>query len=177
MIASYVIDSSRKHELPYLAQVFLNEDPAAEITDGFTESQYRTCERADFAFQLVPMFRRKIEEDDLTKIYSEMEMPLIPILYEIEMAGMKVDVYALKGFSQFITTELATLKDKIYAIAGREFNIGSPKQVGEILQELNIETGKRPRRARFQRAKIFSPNSHSRTTLPNTLLTIASSTN
>jgi DNA polymerase-1 len=143
MIASYVIDSSRKHELAFLAQVNLNEDPSTDIPAEFTESQYRTCERADFAFQLAPMLRRKIEEDDLMRIYAEMELPLIPILYEIEMAGMKVDVYALKGFSQFITTELASLKERIFAISGREFNIGSPKQVGEILQELNIETGKK----------------------------------
>ncbi len=143
MIASYLIDSSRKNDLAFLAQINLNLDIANEIETGFTESQYRACERADFAFQLAPMLRRKIAEDGLEKIYSEMEMPLIPLLYEIEMAGMKVDVFALRGFSLFITTELETLREKIYAIAGREFNIGSPKQVGEILQELNIETGKK----------------------------------
>ena len=59
------------------------------------------------------------------------------------MAGMKVDDVALEGFSDFISTELETLSEKIYAICGTEFNIGSPKQVGEILQELNIETGKK----------------------------------
>ena len=143
MIASYLVDSSRKHELGYLAQVNLDQDIAKEIPDGFTESQYRACERADFAFQLTPLLHRKIAEDGLEKIYKEMELPLIPLLYEIEMNGMKVDVYALRNFSEFITTELKRLSEKIYGIAGHEFNINSPKQVGEILQELNIETGKK----------------------------------
>ncbi|MEK7723753.1 MAG: DNA polymerase I [Acidobacteriota bacterium] len=142
-IAAYLIDSSRKNEINFLAQINLNLDAATEIDEGFTDSQFRTCERADFTFQLAPMLRRKIEEDGLGKVYTEMELPLIPLLYEIEMAGMKVDVFALRGFSLFITTELETLREKIFAIAGREFNIGSPKQVGEILQELNIETGKK----------------------------------
>jgi DNA polymerase I len=70
-------------------------------------------------------------------------LPLVPLLFEIEMAGMKVDVSALKGFSDFVSTELETLREKIFAISGREFNIGSPKQVGEILEELNIATGKK----------------------------------
>lgn len=143
MIASYVIDSSRKIDLSFLAQVNLGIDPVFEIPEGWTENQFRTCERADFAAQLAPMFRRKIEEDELEKVYSEIEMPIIPVLYEIEMAGMKVDEAALKGFSDFVSTELDDLREKIFAISGKEFNIGSPKQVGEILHELNIETGRK----------------------------------
>jgi DNA polymerase-1 len=142
-IAAYLIDASRKNELAFQAQINLNLDIANEIPADWTESQYRTAERADFAFQLAPMLRRKIEEDGLEKIYDEIELPLIPVLYEIEMAGMKVDVAALKGFSDFVSTELDTLREKIYALAGREFKINSPKQVGEILQELNIETGRK----------------------------------
>jgi DNA polymerase-1 len=142
-IAAYLIDASRKNELAFQAQINLNLDIANEIPEGWTESQYRTAERADFAFQLAPVLRRKIEEDGLEKIYDEIELPLIPVLYEIEMAGMKVDVAALKGFSDFVSTELDTLREKIYALAGREFKINSPKQVGEILQELNIETGRK----------------------------------
>jgi DNA polymerase-1 len=70
-------------------------------------------------------------------------LPLVPLLYRIEVAGMKVNVEALKGFSDYVSTELETLREKIYAISGREFNINSPKQVGEVLSELNIETGKK----------------------------------
>lgn len=142
-IAAYLIDTSRKNDLAFLAQINLNADPANEIPEGWTESQYRTAERADFIFQLAPILRKKVQEDGLEKIYSEIEMPMISLLYDIEMAGMKVDIYALRGFSDFVSTELETLREKIYAISGREFNIGSPKQVGEILQELNIETGRK----------------------------------
>ncbi|MCD9184867.1 MAG: DNA polymerase I [Pyrinomonadaceae bacterium] len=142
-IAAYLIDSGRKNDLNTLSQVMLGEDAFHEVPEGWTESQYRTAERADFIVQLAPMMRRKIEEDGLGMIYDEIEMPMISLLYKIEMAGMKVDEVALKGFSDFVSTELDTLKEKIFAISGEEFNINSPKQVGEILQKLNIETGRK----------------------------------
>ena len=144
MIAAYLIDSSRpSYAVALLALQNLGIEIANETPENWTESQYRTAERADFVFQLAPHLRRKLEEDELEKIYTEIEMPLVPVIYEIEMAGMKVDVNALKGFSDFVTTELETLREKIYAISGREFNIASPKQVGEVLQELNIAGGKK----------------------------------
>ncbi|MGI8470227.1 MAG: DNA polymerase I [Pyrinomonadaceae bacterium] len=144
MLAAYLIDSSRSsHNVPLLALQNLGIEISVEIPENWTESQYRTAERADFIFQLAPHLRRKVQEDGLERIYTEIEMPLVPLLYEIEMAGMKVDVGALKGFSDFVSTELETLREKIYKISGREFNIGSPKQVGEILQELNIAGGKK----------------------------------
>ncbi|MGI8639356.1 MAG: DNA polymerase I [Pyrinomonadaceae bacterium] len=139
MIAAYLLDSSRpKYDLATLAQLNLGQEIAVEIPEGWTESQYRTTERADFTFQLAPLLRKKIEEDGLEEIYTKIEMPLVPLLFEMEIAGLKVDVNALKGFSDFISTELEGLSEKIFAISGREFNIASPKQVGEILQELNI---------------------------------------
>lgn len=142
-IAAYLIDSGRKNDLDTLSQINLGADALVEVPEGWTESQYRTAERADYIVQLAPMLRKKIVEDDLEMIYKEIEMPMISLLYKIEMAGMKVDVDALKGFSDFVSTELDTLREKIYAIAGHEFNINSPKQVGEVLQELNIETGRK----------------------------------
>ena len=144
MIAAYLLDSSRsKYDLQTLAQFNLGQEIAAEIPEGWTENQFRTAERADFAFQLAPKLRQKIREDNLEQIYSEIEMPVISVLYKIEMAGMKVDVYALRGFSDFVSTELEGLREKIFAVSNREFNINSPKQVGEILQELNIASGKK----------------------------------
>ena len=143
-IASYLLDSTRsKYELDALAQVILGVEAAFEIPEDWTETQFRTAERADFAFQLAPPIRQKIREDELEQLYTEIEIPMIYLLYKIELAGMKVDVAALKGFSDFVSTELDTLREKIFAISGREFNIASPKQVGEILQELNIAGGKK----------------------------------
>jgi DNA polymerase I len=141
MIAAYLIDSSRpSYDLPLLGRLNLGEETALEIPEGWTENQYRTAERADFAYQLAPSFRKKIEEDGLEMIYTEIEMPLIPLLYKIEMSGMKVDDVALRGFSDFVATELEGLSERIFKLAGREFNINSPKQVGEVLAELNIES-------------------------------------
>ncbi|MBA2607008.1 MAG: DNA polymerase I, partial [Acidobacteria bacterium] len=154
MLAAYLIDSSRaSYSLPLLAAQNLNLEVATEIPVGFTETQYRTAERADFTFQLAPMLRRKIQEDGLEEIYTEMELPLVPILYQIEMAGMNIDIGALNGISDFISTELETVAAKIYEIAGREFNVGSPKQVGEILQELNIATKRKTSKGQISTSK------------------------
>ena len=140
-IAAYLLDSSRaKYDLQTLGRLNLNRETALEIPANFTESQFRTCERADFTFQLAPILRQQIVENGLEEIYTTMELPLISLLYRIEMTGMKIDDVALKGFSDFISTELETLKEKIFKITNREFNISSPKQVGEALTELNIET-------------------------------------
>lgn len=143
MVASYLLDSARPHhEIEFLAQHNLNVYPT-DPAEGFTEGAWKATVRADWAWQLAPQMKRKIAEDQLTKVYNEIEMPLIPILADIETAGMKVDADALKKFSTYISEELAKLQEKIYKIAGREFNIGSPKQVGEIFEELNISTGKK----------------------------------
>lgn len=144
MIASYLLDSGRPHhELEFLAQNNLNAYPSTETPDGFTPTGWQAATRADWAYQLAPMLRDKIMANGLTKVYSEIEIPLEPVLADIENAGMKVDADALHKFSDFISKELAGLQAKIFAISGREFNIGSPKQVGEIFEELNIATGRK----------------------------------
>ncbi len=144
MMASYLLDSSRPHhELEFLAQHNLNAYPQGDVPHGFTDSGWKAAIRADWTQQLTPLLRQKIVADGLTKVYSEIEIPVAPIIAEIETAGMKVDADALHTFSGFISEELATLQTKIFEIAGREFNIGSPKQVGEVFEELNIATGKK----------------------------------
>lgn len=144
MIASYLIDAARSnHTLSFLAQNHLDAYPKAELAEGFDEQSFETAQRADFAYQLGPQLRKRIADDGLTRVYNEIELPLEPILAEMERAGMKVDGEALGEFSTFISNELDGLREKIFAISGREFNIGSPKQVGEIFQELNIDTGRK----------------------------------
>ncbi|MDQ2746202.1 MAG: DNA polymerase, partial [Acidobacteriota bacterium] len=144
MLAAYLLDSSRpSYAVEILAMQNLSEDAAAEIPETWTEAQYRTAERADFALQLAPGLRRKLQEDQLEEIYTDIELPLVPLLYQMEMSGLKVDVDVLKGLSDFISTETDALTVKIYELAGREFNIGSPKQVGEVLTELNIGSNKK----------------------------------
>lgn len=144
MLASYLLDSGRPHhEIEFLAQTYLDAYPKKTPSDGYTESGWLAATRADWVFQLTPILRKKISGDGLTKVYSEIEIPVSPVIADIEIAGMKVDVEDLKRFSGFISKELETLQEKIFKIAGREFNIGSPKQVGEIFEELNIATGRK----------------------------------
>jgi len=143
MIASYLLDTSRPHhELEVLAQHNLNVFPDSPA-EGFTESGWKATVKADWAYQLTPIMSENIKKDELEKVYSEIEIPIGPILADIERAGMKVDDKELGEFSEFIAKELAIVSEKIFKIAGREFNIGSPKQVGEIFEELNIATGKK----------------------------------
>ncbi|NOT48557.1 MAG: DNA polymerase I, partial [Acidobacteria bacterium] len=144
MMASYLLDSSRPHhELEFLVTHNLHIYAPTDTPHGFTDSGWLTATRADWTQQLTPLMRKKIFEDGLMKVYSEIEIPVTPIIADIEMAGMKVDAEALHTFSGFISDELAGLQKKIYEIAGREFNIGSPKQVGEVFEELNIATGRK----------------------------------
>ena len=143
MLASYLLDAGRSSfALPFLAQTDLDLDPQ-ETPQDFEEQAFRTAERADWTLRLAPMLRNKIIEVGMTKLYSEVELPLEALLAEIETAGMKVDGEQLKEFSEFISLELERLQTQIFSISGREFNIGSPKQVGEIFEELNISTGRK----------------------------------
>ena len=144
LVAAYLLESTRaSYPIDFLAQAYLDVDMAHTVPGSFDEAAFRIAEKADLAARLAPVLRQKLRENELEKMYTEIELPLIPILADIELIGMKVDGESLKVFSEFITKELAGLESKIYAIAGREFNIGSPKQVGEIFGELNIETGRK----------------------------------
>ena len=141
MIAAYLIDTSRKKfDLPTLAQQNLPNENPFETPEDWTETQYRTCERADYIIQLAPDFQKQIENAEIEEVYNDIELPLVPILYEIEMTGMKLNVKELNDVSDFLAKRIEKISKKIYELGEREFNIKSPKQVGEVLQELNIET-------------------------------------
>jgi DNA polymerase-1 len=143
MIAAYLVDSGRKNDIASIAHTFIDRDLATNVPTELSENIFRSAERADIALRLAPVLRERIEAAELSYVYDEMEMPLIPVLLDIEIAGLKVDVDALAEFSAELEKELGRLSTQIFEIAGREFNIGSPKQVGEILAELNIATGKK----------------------------------
>ena len=144
LIAAYLLESTRtSYPIAFLAQIYADVDAAHSVPEGFDEAAFRTAENADLVARLAPILRAKLRDNGLENLYDEIELPLIPILAEIELAGMKVDGDSLKKFSEYISGELESLREKITNIAGREFNIGSPKQVGEVFGELNIETGKK----------------------------------
>lgn len=144
MIAGYLLDPGRSsYGIDFLAQAYLDTDLARSVPEGFDEASFRTAETADLTARLAPLLKSKIRETGLQEVYSEIEMPTIDVLLDIELAGMKVDGEDLTRFSATISDDLAKLSKQIFAIAGREFNIGSPKQVGEVFGELNIATGKK----------------------------------
>jgi DNA polymerase-1 len=90
-------------------------------------------ERADLALQLAGTLRELLRREDLERLYVELEHPLIPVLVDVERAGIRIDGPALAAQSQNIDRELAALASRIYEHAGEEFNIASPKKLGEIL--------------------------------------------
>jgi len=93
--------------------------------------------------QLADVLHGRILEQGLEMIYTEIELPLAPLLHRIERAGLRVDTAVLKDLSNFFGAELEKLTAQIYKAAGREFKITSPKQVGEVLEELNITRGRK----------------------------------
>jgi DNA polymerase-1 len=96
---------------------------------------------------------QRILEKKLETIYAEVELPLAPLLYRMERSGLKVDQKGSADLSNYIGQELHKLTTKIYQLAGREFNIGSPKQVGEVLSELISTSGGKLRPDVFRRAR------------------------
>ncbi len=152
-LAAYLLDPNRsKYELLDLAREASGlELPAA--TNGWTELQWQTAAAADFTGQTARVLRQRVLEKNLETIYSEVELPLAPLLYRMEQAGLKVDRSVLSDLSNYLGNELEKLTIRIYELAGKEFNIGSPKQVGEVLSDLNIQSGRKTSTGRISTSK------------------------
>lgn len=149
MIASYLIQPiKRNHNLDDLAMEYLNlkkiptsallGEGKSQITmDLVPLAQIRdyACEDADAVWQLVPVLLEKLREKDLEKLYQEVEMPLADVLAQCEMNGVKLDVRFLHELSIRASREIEALEKNIYAAAGGEFNLDSPKQLAEVLFE------------------------------------------
>jgi DNA polymerase-1 len=115
--------------------------------------QWQTAVAADLTARTAKILRQRILEKKLETIYIEMELPLAPLLYRMEKAGLKVDRTTLGDLSSYLGLELKKLTLKIYELAGREFNIGSPKQVGEVLSELDMTSGRKTSTGRISTSK------------------------
>ncbi|AXI44839.1 DNA polymerase I [Sulfitobacter sp. SK012] len=102
------------------------------------------AEDADITLRLWQMFKPLLHRAQTTRVYETLERPLVPILAKMERAGIKVDRDALSRMSNAFAQKMAGLEDEIYGLAGRKFNVGSPKQLGEILfDEMSLEGGKK----------------------------------
>lgn len=154
MLAAYLLDPNRsKYDLSDLAREAIDLDGVGEPVHGWTETQWQTAAAADITGRTGKILHQRILEKKLEIIYSEVELPLAPLLYRMERAGLKVDPCVLADLSKYLGQELEKLTTQIYELAGREFNIGSPKQVGEVLSELDIVTGRKTSTGRISTSK------------------------
>ena len=124
MIAHYLIEPEQRHTMDYLADVYLN----------YTVTK-NSAENADIAYQLYEKFNPILVENQLDKLFNEIEMPLVPVLATMEANGVKIDSDNLKQISEQQALEIKGIENQIFEAAGTEFNIASPKQLGEILFE------------------------------------------
>ncbi|HEX9916825.1 MAG TPA: DNA polymerase I [candidate division Zixibacteria bacterium] len=149
MLASYLLDpSSRQHNLTYLALRYFDHEMIplkSLIGSGKKEisfdmvpiecaSQY-SCEDADYTLRLKDLFATQLSELKLDKLFFEVEVPLIEVLADMEMTGVSIDTAYLKSMSIDLEKDLKRLEKEIYQLAGKEFNINSPQQLGQILFE------------------------------------------
>ena len=149
MIASYLLSpGSRTHKLDDI--VFLEFGyRMTKITDLIGKGKGQTamdfvapekvsdysCEDADYTWRLVDRLSEKMKENDLEKVFYDIEMPLVEVLIEMEMNGVKIDTEQLKEMQKKVGKRISELKKKIYKLAGKKFNISSPTQLKEILFE------------------------------------------
>ena len=149
LLAHYIIQPEGRHKLESLAQQYLNYEMVSIEQligkKGKTQGSFRDVpldiakeyagEDADITFQLYPILKRELEERNQYVLFSTIETPLIPVLCAMERAGVSIDSKALADFSEMLTRDIREIETKIYEYAGQEFNIASPKQLGEILFE------------------------------------------
>jgi DNA polymerase I len=153
-LAAYLLDPNRsKYDLVDLAREAINYTDGATAPSNWPAGAWDTVTAADLTAQTAKVLHERILDKNLETIYSEIELPLAPLLYEMEKAGLKVDPRVLSDLSSYIGQELHKLTLKVYQLAGREFNIGSPKQVGEVLAELNINSNRKTSTGRVSTSK------------------------
>ena len=147
MIAHYLLQPELRHNMDFMAEVYLNYETvhidALIGAKGKTQKNMRelaprevyayACEDADITLQLKNVLQPKLVEADVERLFNEVEMPLIPVLAEMECNGVRIDTAALKETSQVFTERMLQLEQEIYQAAGKTFNVASPKQVGDIL--------------------------------------------
>jgi DNA polymerase-1 len=153
-LAAYLLDPNRsKYELNDLAREAIGVEHISKPATGWSDTQWETAAAADLTARTAKVLRQRILEKKLETIYSEMELPLAPLLFRMERVGLKVDRATLADLSNYLGLELKKLTVKIYELAGREFNIGSPKQVGEVLSELEMTSGRKTSTGRISTSK------------------------
>lgn len=148
MLAHYLIEPEASHSLQVLCSQYLNYEMLA---DPDSKQKNQVCERVDKIFHLKNALDKGLQERSHGKLMNEIEMPLTTVLAAMEFEGVKVDVGSLNKMSDELKIEIERVQKDIYQISGVEFNIGSPKQLGEVLfdQMKLIEKPKKTKTGQF----------------------------
>ena len=147
MIAHYLIQPELRHNMDYMAEIYLNYQtihideligPRGKNQRSMrdlspTEVYEYACEDADITLRLKNKLEAELKRFACEQLFYDIEMPLMPVLAEMEMNGVCLDTASLQETSAALTERMNQLESRIYELAGEEFNIASPKQVGEIL--------------------------------------------
>ena len=147
MIAHYLLQPDLRHNMDFLAEVYLDYSPVPieELIGGKGKGQRSmrsvdiakikeyAAEDADITWQLKMILEKELEKEGLTKLASEMEMPLVRVLAEMEAAGVALNTEPLKTISGELSNDLRQIEKEIFNLAGIEFNLSSPRQLGEVL--------------------------------------------
>jgi DNA polymerase-1 len=149
MIAHYLLNPDGRHGMDYLSEVYLNYKPVSIETiigkkgknqGSFRDADLRTqtdyaAEDADVTFQLYELFAPQLKKENLEDLFYNIEMPLMEVLAKMELEGISLDEKWLAQESIDLENDLRQLESKIFEISGEEFNMNSPRQLGEVLFE------------------------------------------
>ena len=147
MIAHYLLQPELRHNMDYMAEVYLNYKTIhieeligpkgkkqGSMRDLNPEDIYEyACEDADITLKLKNILEPKLKENGIWNLFHDIEMPLVSVLAEMEMNGVRIDTTSLQETSTILSKRINDIEKDIYTLAGEEFNISSPKQVGETL--------------------------------------------
>lgn len=147
MIAHYVLQPELRHNMDYMAEVYLNyktihideligpKGKGQKNMRSLSPSEvYKyASEDADVTLKLKNIFEVELKKNGLYSLFEEIEMPLVPVLARMEMNGVRVDTESLAETSRQFAERMSTIEKEIHEMAGMDFNISSPKQVGEVL--------------------------------------------
>ena len=164
MLMSYVLDSGKnRHNMDTLSEIHLNHKPIAfkelvgtgkkEINFSFVDVEKAkdyAAEDADVTFRLYKKFYKSLKEEKMINIYEVFEKPMIKILADMEIEGIKIDDQFLKILSSKFEKKIEKIQNEVFKISKKNFNIASPKQLGEILyNELKIADLKKTKKGSF----------------------------
>ena len=149
MIAHYLLNPDGRHGMDYLSEMYLDYKPVSIETligkKGKNQGTFRdvdileateyAAEDADITFQLYELFAPQLKKENLEDLFYKIEMPLMKVLAKMELAGISLDENWLKQESKDLENDLRNLEKEIFELSGEEFNMNSPKQLGEILFE------------------------------------------